>query len=165
MKHLKELKNEFSTVKLLLERQNTECKATVKDMLDQKSSITQSIAEYKEEIKTLEVMTKNYQQQKREYKFYKKCLKERKYGKVYTTIKGLSKECPICFEEMQPPTKIFQCSQGHFFCENCYKKVTESTKTCPFCKRDVASNPITNRALDKVIETEARTEVGAGSEN
>ena len=54
---------------------------------------------------------------------------------------------------------------GTFFCGNCYKKVTESTKTCPFCKRDVASNPITNRALDKVTETEARTEVGAGSQN
>ena len=57
MKHLKELKNEFNKVKLLLERQYTECKATVKDMLDQKSSINQSIAEYMEEIKTFEVMT------------------------------------------------------------------------------------------------------------
>lgn len=26
-------------------------------------------------------------------------------------------ECPVCFEEMRPPTRIFQCVQGHVVCE------------------------------------------------
>ena len=77
-----------------------------------------NIDEYKKEIKTLKTMTKNYEQQKQEYEFYKKCLEEGKYDKI---IKGLNKECPICLEEMQPPTKTFQCSQGHLLCENCFK--------------------------------------------
>lgn len=103
-------------------------------------------------------------QQKRECKFYK-CLKEGKYEEVYTKTKALHKECPICFEEMEPPTKILQCSKGHLLCENCYKKVTEPTKTCPFYKRDVASNSVRNRALEELIENEAKTDVGAASQN
>ena len=50
-------------------------------------------------------------------------------------------------------------------CENCYNKVIESTKTCPFCKRDEESNTIKNIALEEVIENEGKTEVGAGSQN
>ncbi len=30
-----------------------------------------------------------------------------------------SLECPICTEEMKPPRKIFQCSNGHVICELC----------------------------------------------
>ena len=26
-------------------------------------------------------------------------------------------ECPICFEEMRPPTRIWQCVDGHAICE------------------------------------------------
>ena len=159
---LDELKNNYSPTKLFLEKQNTECEATVNYMLDQINSIEKNIGEYKTEIKILAMMTKNYEQQKRECEFYKKCLEEGKYDEI---IKELNKECPICFEEMQPPTQIFQCSQGHLLCENCFKKVGESTKTCPFCKRDIASNPIRNRALEEAIENEARRNVGNGSRN
>ena len=28
-------------------------------------------------------------------------------------------ECPVCMEEMKPPKKIFQCSNGHVICEMC----------------------------------------------
>ena len=28
-------------------------------------------------------------------------------------------ECPVCMEEMKPPKKIFQCSNGHVICEHC----------------------------------------------
>ena len=161
-KQLGELKNNYSPTKVLLEKQNTECEATVNDMLDQINSIEKNIGEYEKEIKTLETMTRNYEQQKRECEFYKKCLKEGRYDEI---IKELNKECPICFQEMHPLTKIFQCSQGHLLCENCFQKVIESTKTCPFCKRDVASNPIRNRALEEAIKNEARRNVGAASRN
>ena len=26
-------------------------------------------------------------------------------------------DCPVCFEEMRPPRKIYQCGQGHVVCE------------------------------------------------
>ena len=28
-------------------------------------------------------------------------------------------ECPVCFNQMAPPIKIFQCSNGHHICEPC----------------------------------------------
>ena len=28
-------------------------------------------------------------------------------------------ECPICLDDMKPPTKIIQCKGGHFICEKC----------------------------------------------
>ena len=162
VKQLNELKNKYSPTKPLLEKQNTECKIAVNNILDEINSTDKDIDEYKKEIKTLERGTANFEQQKRECEFYKKCLEEGRYDEI---IKELNKDCPICFEEMQPFTKIFQCPQGHLLCENCYKKVIESTKTFPFCKRDVASIPIRNRALEEAIENEARRDVGAASRN
>ena len=162
VKQLNELRNKYSPTKPLLEKQNTECEIAVNNILDEITSIDKDIDEYKKEIRTLERVTANFEQQKRECEFYKKCLEEGRYDEI---IKELNKECPICFEEMLPFIKIFQCSQGHLLCENCYKKVIESTKTCPFCKRDVASNPIRNRALEEAIENEARRDVRAASRN
>ena len=28
-------------------------------------------------------------------------------------------ECPVCFDEMKPPTKIVQCMSGHLICLKC----------------------------------------------
>ena len=45
------------------------------------------------------------------------------------------------------------------------KKISESTKTCLFRKRYIAFNSITNRALEKAIENEARRYVGDANRN
>ena len=42
-------------------------------------------------------------------------------------------ECPVCFNEMAPPTKIFQCSNGHHICETC-KDQLDPFK-CPKCRK------------------------------
>ena len=151
-----------SQIKLLLQQQNTECQAKVNNMLDKISDINQSMNKYTTEIKTTEMRTTEYEKQKREYEFYNKRFQEGKYDKI---IKELNKECPICFEEMLTPIKIFQCSQGHLLCENCFKKVSDSAKVCPFCKRDVVTIPIRNRALEEAIENEARKDMGAANRN
>ena len=44
-----------------------------------------------------------------------------------SSIKKLS-ECPVCFVEMVPPMKIFQCINGHSLCENC--KENKNVTTC-----------------------------------
>ena len=36
-------------------------------------------------------------------------------------------ECPICLEEMSPPTRIFTCANGHLICSNCRARVTVCT--------------------------------------
>lgn len=74
-------------------------------------------------------------------------------------------ECPICFNEMISPIKIFQCSEGHVLCEKCFKSISESNKVCPFCRIDIVTKPIRNRHLEEIIENIARNNIGATSRN
>jgi len=42
-------------------------------------------------------------------------------------------ECPVCFEEMKPPTRIAQCLAGHLICLQC--KERPEVSSCPSCKQ------------------------------
>lgn len=57
-------------------------------------------------------------------------------------------ECPICLEVPFAPTKIFQCKQGHIFCEVC---VNKGLKQCPECRVKLEGELIRNRRLEDVI--------------
>jgi len=57
-------------------------------------------------------------------------------------------ECPICFEEMKPPMRIWQCVDGHPVCEGCRKKL--DSKGCPSCNRSVEGR---NIALEKMARS------------
>ena len=162
IKRLGELTTEHNEIKLLLEQQNSECQVTINNMLEKISDINEIVNKHTTEIRAIESRNTDYERQKREYEFYEKCFQE---GNFNVIIKDLNKECPICFEEMLPPKKIFQCSQGHLLCDICFKKVSESTKVCPFCKRDVVTTPIRNRALEEAIENEARNDIRTLSRN
>ena len=152
-KRLSDLNTGYKRIKPLLEKQYAECQETINRILDEISDINESIKEYTTKTKALKVNNTNYEQQKREYEFYNKCFQEGKYNEI---IKELDRECPICFEEMLTPTKIFQCPQGHLLCETCFEKVSVTSKQCPFCNRDIVTTPIRNRALEEAIENEAR---------
>ena len=69
-----------------------------------------------------------------------------------SSIKKLS-ECPVCFVEMVPPMKIFQCINGHSLCENC--KDNENVTTCPSCrvtlKRELISRNILAESLIEAV--------------
>ena len=151
-KRLNEYKSENTAAKTLLQK---ECEEMVESMLEQVSNTREIISKMEREIKTLEKKTESYEQQKHEYEFFKKNFEEGKYDKI---IKEVSKECPICYERMGPPVKIFQCSEGHLICEKCFTKIRDSMKVCPYCNQDVISNPIRNRALEEIIENETRRE-------
>eukprot|EP00092_Neocalanus_flemingeri_P085893 GFUD01108148.1.p1 GENE.GFUD01108148.1~~GFUD01108148.1.p1 ORF type:complete len:262 (+),score=107.40 GFUD01108148.1:55-840(+) len=51
--------------------------------------------------------------------------------RVETTKSEL--ECPVCMEEMKPPRRIWQCSDGHAVCEHCRKK--PAVTCCPTCRK------------------------------
>lgn len=57
-------------------------------------------------------------------------------------------ECPICFEVPMPPIKIFQCEQGHIFCEECKN---QGIRNCPECRCSLDKKCIRNRRLEDVI--------------
>ena len=47
-------------------------------------------------------------------------------------------ECPICLEDMAPPTQIFQCQNGHLVCGTCQPRLS----TCSCCKREFMGRAI-----------------------
>ena len=69
-----------------------------------------------------------------------------------SSIKMLS-ECPVCYDEMIPPMKIFQCINGHSLCENC--KDNENLTTCPSCRVSLRGNAMSRNILaESLIEAE-----------
>ena len=73
-----------------------------------------------------------------------------------SSIKKLS-ECPVCFVEMVPPMKIFQCINGHSLCENC--KDNENVTTCPSCRVTLKGELISRNILAESL-IEAMTKDG-----
>lgn len=43
-------------------------------------------------------------------------------------------ECPICLDDMKPPTKIIHCKGGHLICEKC--KAKPGVQFCPTCREE-----------------------------
>ena len=54
-------------------------------------------------------------------------------------------ECPVCLDEMRPPVKIFQCSNGHAICEHC--KDNPNVKLCPTCRVVFTRDNVTRNIL------------------
>jgi len=64
-------------------------------------------------------------------------------------------ECPICMEEMTPPTKIVQCLKGHKICEPCSQR--EEVMFCPgHCKTGFMGRDLGMEAFVLKITDEAQ---------
>ena len=57
--------------------------------------------------------------------------------------------CSVCLELPRPPLKVFQCPEGHVFCEDCSRR-PEMT-FCPECRVSLEGVTIRNRTLEKLI--------------
>jgi len=57
-------------------------------------------------------------------------------------------ECPVCLEEMRPPKKIFQCSNGHVICELC--KNNPEVRSCPTCRLTFRGHIVRNIVAEKL---------------
>jgi len=42
---------------------------------------------------------------------------------LFKRIPSLQPSCPVCFETMEPPVKIFTCGNGHLICSTCEPRV------------------------------------------
>ena len=125
------------------------------------TTLTEELNQNREEVKAWKCLLKR-KIESEDFKTYKKLKEENKYlEKCYETeafddvLQPVKRECPLCFNEIRPHEKIYQCQSGHILCEECFSKIKERTKICPSCKVDIASSPIRCRALEKVIEEEA----------
>merc|ERR1712098_424908 len=43
-------------------------------------------------------------------------------------------ECPVCLEQMMPPTRIMQCPSGHLVYQTCESQ--PELRKCPTCRQD-----------------------------
>jgi hypothetical protein len=78
-------------------------------------------------------------------------LKESTNPGKFTTDKKVSDEfeCPVCFEQMISPKKIYSCSNDHYICSICLAdpKITH----CPQCREDFAIITPTRRISSERI--------------
>jgi len=71
-------------------------------------------------------------------------------------------ECPICMDEMTPPTKIVQCLKGHKICEPCSQR--EEVMFCPgHCKTGFMGRDLGMEAFVLKITDEAKRVAASGS--
>ena len=61
-------------------------------------------------------------------------------------------DCPVYIEEMVPPKKIFQCSNGHAFCEQC--KDNPSVSSCPICRIVFTGSNVSRNILAESLARE-----------
>ncbi|CAG7721050.1 unnamed protein product [Allacma fusca] len=54
-------------------------------------------------------------------------------------------ECPVCLDALIPP--IYQCHNGHIFCNNCEPKLVN----CPICRESLSRRKIRTLALEEII--------------
>ena len=55
-------------------------------------------------------------------------------------------ECPICIE-VRADCHIYQCSNGHIVCQECYKGIS----TCPICRTQLPREGMRNRVAETEI--------------
>ena len=130
-----------------VKRQNTELKEQLKKNYEKVKTLECTLKSKKENEDL-----KSYEKLKKDIEYFEKCIETETFDNVIQLAK---RECPICFNEMRPNEKIYQCQVGHIVCEECFGRIKEKDKICPFCKIDIVSNPIRCRALEDVIDEEA----------
>ena len=105
---------------------------------EQKSELDNFIQIQKEEIDTLIVKQKEEMDELERIVLdnkRKKIVLEKKMQARFTTSTNSSPpapspdvpECPVCFEDMKPPIKIYNCTNGHLICADCKDRVTMCT--------------------------------------
>ena len=61
-------------------------------------------------------------------------------------------DCPISMEEMKPPMKIFQCSNGHALCGQC--KDNPVMTSCPICRIVFTGSNVSRNILAESLARE-----------
>ena len=50
-------------------------------------------------------------------------------GEKEVAFRPQAPDCPVCFDPMAPPVRIFSCAGGHLLCGNCRPRITVSMST------------------------------------
>jgi len=58
--------------------------------------------------------------------------------------------CSVCLDVPRPPLKVFQCPEGHIFCEICERR--PELTSCPECRVSLVGVKIRNRTMEQLIQ-------------
>ena len=58
--------------------------------------------------------------------------------------------CSVCLDIPRPPLKVFQCPEGHIFCEICERR--PELINCPECRVPLLGVKIRNRTMEQLIQ-------------
>jgi len=61
-------------------------------------------------------------------------------------------QCSVCLEIPAPRVKVFQCPEGHIFCQDCQER--PELRSCPECRASLVGLNIRNRALESLLASE-----------
>ena len=60
-------------------------------------------------------------------------------------------ECPVCFEVMAPPKRIYACTNDHFICSLCL--IDTKMSACPMCREDFdVTKPCIRHKSERFLE-------------
>ena len=100
--------------------------------------------------------------------YYVKTCRRREYKDIATQCDLITQlediECTICLEVFEVDVPIYQCCEGHIFCERCIDTMIVSQK-CPTCKIKM-TNRVRNREVENIIRQVNRIKcINASSPN
>jgi len=75
--------------------------------------------------------------------------KKRSGSKVNKLPETVLTSCSVCLDVPRPPMKIYQCPEGHIFCDECQSR--PELTTCPECRVPLDGVKIRNRTLEQLI--------------
>ena len=175
IEEIQQAERKLVEVKLKVRLKNKEKKiAAIGHLIEMKSELGNKIDEYKSEIEAIQDKIKSIEEgiesvekeieehSALEQEIYdlKKQLQEIRSGRLPSNQGSLvelsgnnsfidDSDCPICCHSLKPPVKIYQCSEGHYFCEKC--KRNHTMKRCPNCRENLNGKGIRCRVLENLM--------------
>ena len=176
IEEIQRAENKLVEVKLQVRLKKKEKKiAAIGHLIEIKSELENKINEYNEseaeaiqdKIKSVEVQLEVVEKEieehfvlEREIFDLRKQLQEIRNGKTFSNWRSLidlseinsfidDSDCPICCLSLKPPVKIYQCTQGHYFCEKC--KRNHTIIRCPSCRENLNEKDIRCRVLENFM--------------
>ena len=113
--------NKMSRVEIAQELENVDIMD--KKILEAKQDMKTRIKEYEDLIKKYKDEAENLDEQIVKNKRKRYDLEKAMCSRLKLPCTSKTPECPVCLEEMKPPTQIFHCHNGHLVCAECRPKV------------------------------------------
>ena len=160
---------ELDQLKSLLSRKENEFEKTLKGMKFHHQEIERKQKQIKQIEREITMHNQEYftardirDKLKQEIQSMSDNLNKIKNGQNTPRVKNESLyECPICFEIPLHPMRVYQCMDGHIYCEICKDK--PNMDKCPMCRKSIKDLNIRSLAFESMVAEWYEEMVKSGS--